>query len=102
MRRRSPTYGHCGRTSRRVRLGRLVEDGEMPGLLVERREADPEHPQKRPKPIGPEYVIRHPAPPYASFGTTVRVGTLGNPATGDTLTGLSVAFALGSFSITTE
>lgn len=83
-------------------LDRLIEDGEIPGLLVDRREADAEHPQKRLRPIGPDHVIRRPAPPYPSIGTTVRVGTLGNPETGEALTPPVAVLALGSLTIITE
>lgn len=42
------------RTGRLERAIDLVEDGEIKGLKVSRREADDEHPQKRPLRVGPD------------------------------------------------
>ena len=98
--RKQRVFGYCMRTSRRVYLNRLVEDGELPGLLVAPRDADDEHPQKILKPLGPDLPIRRPAPPYASIGTTVRQGEQGDPSDGSALTNPTASTAVTGVTIT--
>jgi len=70
-------YGYCGRGGHRVPLHMLVEDGEIPGLLVDKRDYDPEHPQKYLVPPGPDgEAIRRPAPRNEAMNVRVTVGRL--------------------------
>ena len=78
-------WGHCQRTDRKVALRDLVEDGEIPGLLVDRYDADKPHPQRRLAQLPPDLPPRRPSPPLDAEHTTARIGALGSPETGQPL-----------------
>ena len=63
------------RFGRKVLHRDLVEDGEIPGLRVHRADADPEHPQKRLRPIGPDQIaLFRPQPEIVSHSVRYVVG----------------------------
>jgi hypothetical protein len=64
--------GYDQRTGRKERYDDLVEDGEIKGIRVHRREADQEHPQKRLRKPGPDRMaLRNPLP--EAFGQPVTI-----------------------------
>lgn len=89
-------YGYCQRTERKVRLSRLVEDGEIPGLLVDSEEADRPHPQRRLLRIAPDLPPQRPSAPLDAEHTTIRIGTLSDPATGAALFNPVIVASLGA------
>lgn len=67
--------GYDQRTGRKVRAERLVEDGEHPGLIVDRDEADKEHPQKYARRIPADRIfVRRMIPERSSEPVTINVG----------------------------
>ena len=73
------TIGFDQRSGKKVRYRDLVEDGENPGLLVHRDEADPEHPQKYVRTPGPDQIaLFRPAPEASKYSTRIIVGASNN------------------------
>lgn len=67
--------GYSQRTGRKVRAVDLVEDGEIRGLIVERADADREHPQKYAKRAPPDRIsLRRPMPEASVQPCTVNIG----------------------------
>lgn len=67
--------GYSQRTGRKVRAVDLVEDGENRGLVVERSEADREHPQKFAKRVPADRIsLRHPMPEASVQPCTINIG----------------------------
>ena len=67
--------GYSQRTGRKVRAVDLVEDGENRGMIVERGEADREHPQKYAKRIPPDRIgLRRMMPESSIQPCTVNIG----------------------------
>lgn len=69
------TFGYSQRTGRKTRSSDLVEDGHVKGLIVEREDADREHPQKRGKAVAADRLfVRRPMPENKSDPVTIRIG----------------------------
>lgn len=63
------------RFGRKVLHRDLVEDGEIPGIRVHKGDADPEHPQKHRRPIGPDQIaLFRPQPEVFSQSVRYVVG----------------------------
>ena len=67
-------WGICGRSGKRMLLKDMVEDGDIPGLLVSPEWYEPEHPQERPVEAYDAQALRRTAPDTDKVGHTTRVG----------------------------
>jgi hypothetical protein len=93
-------WGVCQRTDRKVPLDRIIEDGEIPGLLVDRNDADKPHPQRRLMQIPPDLPPTRPSPPLDAEHATVKIGNNGDPLTGQAILNPAVIAAVTSVTVT--
>lgn len=64
-----PTYakgknavGICGRSGRKMPLSQMVQDGQIPGMMVDPAWRDMKNPQEKSIPLGDAVTLRKPAP----------------------------------------
>jgi hypothetical protein len=63
------------RTGKKVRARDLIEDGEIKGLRVSRRESDAPHPQKYARRIGPDGPgVYRPVPDLVISAVSIQIG----------------------------
>jgi hypothetical protein len=93
-------WGVCQRTERKVKLSDLIEDGEIPGLLVNRNDADKPHPQRRLMQIPPDLPPTRPSPPLDAEHATVKIGNNGDPLTGQAILNPAVIAAVTGVTVT--
>lgn len=56
-------WGECARSGRKMLLRDMVEDQDLPGLMVDPAWREPQHPQERPvRDIADPIALRRPAP----------------------------------------
>jgi hypothetical protein len=63
--------GECGRCGKQVLLRHLIEDGFVPGLLVERRCWEPTYPAPVRTPIEDPIAVENPSPCLDKVGCTI-------------------------------
>lgn len=64
-------WGYCGRSGRRLLLRDMVEDGHIPGLMVDPEFYEPVHPREQiPVPGDDPQALRYPAPRRDILSTT--------------------------------
>lgn len=91
---------YCQRGGHKIPYTEIVEDGEIPGLLVDKRWADDVHPQRFLPPVpGDQIAIDRPSAPSENQNATIKIGTLWDPETGQFLFNPAVTVSIGAYEV---